>query len=249
MHTEMPRTEEHDDQALSIASLVLSIYVLAALVVQTFFPLPAPVHSLIDQLDTLICGFFISEFFYRLWRAPDRWYFVKWNWIDLIASIPAIEALRWGRLFRVLRILRAIRSSRIILRYLLQRRKESVFKTMLLVSLVLMIFSSIAVLILESGSDGNIKTPSDAMWWAFVSLTTVGYGDKYPVTVEGRIVAMVLVTAGVGLFGTVSGYIAAYFIEPEQKAQENDLKVVLAELSSVNERLEQIEALLKTRAN
>jgi len=80
--------------------------------------------------------------------------------------------------------------------------------------LVVVLFSgSIAALHFESAStDGNIRTAGDALWWAIVTVTTVGYGDLYPVTVEGRVVAVVLMVAGVGTFATLAGALASWFL-------------------------------------
>ena len=66
-----------------------------------------------------------------------------------------------------------------------------------------------------------IISPIDAIWWAYVTITTVGYGVKYPVTTEGRIIAAVLMTAGVGLFGTFTAYVASWFAQPASKPRED----------------------------
>lgn len=77
----------------------------------------------------------------------------------------------------------------------------------------MIIFSSIAILQVEDAENSNIKSAKDALQWSYVSITTVGYGDKYPVTSEGRIIAVALMTVGVGLFGTFAGFIASWFVE------------------------------------
>jgi voltage-gated potassium channel len=81
---------------------------------------------------------------------------------------------------------------------------------------LLIIFSSIAILQVEKDPASNIKSAEDAIWWAYVTITTVGYGDKYPVTTEGRVIAAVLMTAGVGLFGTFTAYVASWFVAEKQ---------------------------------
>jgi voltage-gated potassium channel len=86
-----------------------------------------------------------------------------------------------------------------------------------LLSIVLIIFSSIAILIIESDPNSNISTAEDAIWWTFCTITTVGYGDKYPVTTEGRIIAIILMTYGVALLGVITGFVTAFFISPENK--------------------------------
>lgn len=81
----------------------------------------------------------------------------------------------------------------------------------------MIIFSSIAILQVETKEASNIKTAEDALWWSYVTITTVGYGDKFPVTTEGRIIAMLLMTVGVGLFGTFTGYVASWLVESGRK--------------------------------
>jgi voltage-gated potassium channel len=79
----------------------------------------------------------------------------------------------------------------------------------------LVVFSSIAMLTLERDIPGaTITTAEDALWWAIATITTVGHGDCYPITGEGRAVASIMMTAGVGLFGTLSGVAASWFMSP-----------------------------------
>ena len=81
--------------------------------------------------------------------------------------------------------------------------------------IVVIEFGAMAVLQVESSDPSAIiQTSSDAIWWAFVSITTVGYGDMYPVTNAGRLVGVVVLTVGVGLFGVVTGYLANIFLRP-----------------------------------
>jgi voltage-gated potassium channel len=84
----------------------------------------------------------------------------------------------------------------------------------------MVIFSAIAILQVEDDPSGNIKTAEDAIWWAYVTVTTVGYGDKFPVTTEGRIIAAVLMTVGVGLFGTFTAFLASWFVTEKQEDDE-----------------------------
>lgn len=86
-----------------------------------------------------------------------------------------------------------------------------------IIAVLMIIFSSIAVLQVENDPNSNIKTAEDAIWWAYVTITTVGYGDKFPVTTEGRLIAALLMTVGVGLFGTFTAYLASWFVGETKK--------------------------------
>ena len=88
--------------------------------------------------------------------------------------------------------------------------------------ILLVIFSSIAILQVEDDPTSNIKTAEDAIWWAYVTITTVGYGDKYPITTEGRLIAGILMTAGVGLFGTFTAYVASWFVADKKQNEKTD---------------------------
>ena len=95
------------------------------------------------------------------------------------------------------------------------------------------------VLEFERGNpDANIDSYPDALWWAATTITTVGYGDRFPMSPAGRGVAVVLMVAGIAMFGVITASIAAYFVE--QKADED----VAGRLDQIMERLDRIETRL-----
>jgi voltage-gated potassium channel len=226
--------------------LGLCLYALAALAVQTAVQLEPRTRGVLEYADYAVCLAFLADFFLSLLRAPNRWhYLATWGWLDLLSSIPAIDVARWGRAARVLRIfrvLRGLRAVKLIASLVLRRRAQNTFLAASLVALLLLVFCSIAVLHFESGADSNIKTAEDALWWAVTTITTVGYGDRYPVTSEGRFIAVLLMAGGVGLFGIFSGFLAAWFIAPEMASEEADVKTELgllrAEIASLRHALE-----------
>jgi voltage-gated potassium channel len=157
--------------------LALSLYVLAALFIETVFTLPPQVTALLGILDTGICFVFLGDFFYRLYHAEDKLRFMKWGWVDFISSIPMLDVFRWGRIVRVvriLRILRGVRSVKVILGVVLQAGVRGTLSLVVIISAVLIVFSSIAILNAEKSPDSNIKDVGDALWWAVVTITTVG---------------------------------------------------------------------------
>jgi voltage-gated potassium channel len=227
-----------------IVMLVLCAYVLTALFVQTVFKLPEPTNSLLTTIDNYICFIFIGDFFYRLITVKKKLVYLRWGWIDLLSSIPSIQILRWGRfarVFRILRLLRGVRSSKHLIQFLFQNRAKGTFTSVALICFILMIFGAIGILNVETTEGSNIQTPSDALWWAFVTITTVGYGDYYPTTSLGRIIAVILMTAGVGLFGTFTAYVASFFIEHEQEETTDEVKELVQEVKALRQDIAELK--------
>jgi voltage-gated potassium channel len=213
------KSKENVFGGLSLIILILSLYVLASLVVTTFFSVTPEVHKILLQIDNFICIIFLIDFFYRLYPAPSKMKFLKWGWIDFISSIPFIDFLRVGRLLRLLRllrILRAFKSVKHIVEHVYKDKSKGLLSTVAVIAFLMVLFSSITILQVETAPNSNIKTAEDALWWSYTTLTTVGYGDKYPVTTEGRLIAAVLMTTGVALCGTFAGYIASLLMSKKE---------------------------------
>ena len=224
--------------------LVLSVWALVALAAQTSSRLSPEAVEILKVADTALCLVFLLDFANSFYQASDRWrYFRTWGWIDLLSSIPAVDALRIGRvarLVRVLRVLRAVRSTRAIVRYVVERRKQSVALAAALLTLVMLTFASIAILQFEVPAGGNIQTAPDAMWWSISTMSTLGYGDVYPVTSEGRVIALLLMCAGVSVFGTVAGLIATWFVSEDLEEEQSELREILESCRRLEQRLEAI---------
>ena len=220
--------------------LALCVATLLMLSAGVVLRLDEPTHAILDYADTFICALFFADFLFSLARAPHRLqYLARWGWIDLLSSIPTIGPLRWGRLARIariLRVLRAVRSARVIGAFLLGRRAESAAMAVSFLCLLLIVSCSIAVLQFERPVGGNIASAEDALWWAITTMTTVGYGDRFPITSEGRLVAVVLMAAGVGAFGTFSGLVASWFLAPTAKEADSELAEINAMLTALQAR-------------
>ena len=208
---------------LNILIVVLSIYVLIALLIDTFIKLPVEISKLLTTIDNGICVIFLIEFFIRFFRAKNKLTFMKWGWIDLISSIPSVDILRAGRLLRLirlLRVLRAFRSTKVLVQHIFKSKIKGTMTAVAVITVLIVIFSSISILTVETAPECNIKTAEDAIWWTMVTVTTVGYGDKFPVTSEGRLIGVLVMISGVGLFGTYTGYIASLFVSEKKKEDE-----------------------------
>ena len=243
MHDDTPPARK-PRAAYQLFMLALCIYALLALVVERFVPLPEDFRALIHYADFGVCLIFFGDFLVSFLTAPSRWrYFVTWGWVDLLSSIPTVDALRIGRVARVMRIfrvLRGVRATRLIASFVLERRAEGAFLAAALVTLLLLLLGSASVLHFENLPDSNIKGPEDALWWAIVTITTVGYGDRFPVSSEGRLVGALLMTAGVGLFGTFSGFVASWFLAPAARQQESEMAALRRDLAEMRRTLDQL---------
>ena len=169
----------------------------------------------VNGLLTLV---FIVDFLVRLRRAPSRsTYFLReFGWADLLASLPFPQA-KIFRVFRLIRVVRLLRQYgvRNIGRSLIKDRAGSALLTLLLIGVLVLEFGSLMMLILERNApDANIRTASDAIWYVIVTMSTVRYGDRYPVSNPGRELGTFIIVVGVGIFGTLTGYLANLFLEP-----------------------------------
>ncbi len=236
--------------AFQVALLAFTMVILLALVADTVLTLPKEVSELIHIADTFACAVFFVDFCIRFYQAKSKRAFMKWGWIDLIACIPNLEVLRYGRLVRVLRIVRLLRGVRSVQRalaLLFQRRLEGSAASMALTAFLLVAFASVSILICERHGDANIKTAEDAVWWSVSTFTTVGYGDKYPVTSEGRVLGMILMVAGVGMFGGLSGLAASFFLGGAER-RSAETKEILAKLEQLQATLAAVSAKRPTGA-
>jgi voltage-gated potassium channel len=203
----------------NILILILSFYVLISLLVSVIFELSEELNILLGYIDNFICIVFLVDFWIRFKKADNKLEFMKWGWIDLIASIPFLDFARAGRvirLIRLVRVFRALKSTKLIYEHITHNKKQSVLTSVALISILMIIFSSIAILQFEKDINSNIKTAEDAIWWSYVTITTVGYGDKYPITTEGRIIGAILMTTGVGIFGTFTALVSSWFIQKNE---------------------------------
>lgn len=205
--------------------LVLSLFVLALIAVELVVPVPTEVGRLMHWVDNIVCGFFLVDFVIRFREARSKLQFMKWGWIDLLASIPEIDLLRVGRLFRIfriLRLLRAARSLRLVFRILFSSRVRGGTASVGIITFLVLTLSSIGILLAETTPQSNIKTAEDALWWAVTTITTVGYGDRFPVTGAGRLIGAALMITGIGLFGTFSGVVASFFLGKKDEDESGD---------------------------
>lgn len=231
--------------AYELFILVLTVYSLVIMVALLLPTLSPATVKVLEVYDNLICVVFLFDFGLRLKRAPSkRGYFVGGRgWLDLLGSIPTLGVLRLTALFRLARLSRLARISRLLrgqnkrelTRDVLDNRGEYAVFVTVIAALVVLSLSSVLVLQFERRApDANITTGGQALWWAIVTLTTVGYGDTYPMTVAGRLVAAVVMIAGVGIIASLASILARLLIpspdEPADQPALTDIQRQLADL-------------------
>jgi voltage-gated potassium channel len=250
--------------AYNIFILVLTVLSLAVMVV-LLLPISDATYKLLSNYDNLICVIFLIDFFLNLRGASRKSdYFIKERgWLDLLGSIPSFGLLKLGgllrlarlsRLARITRLLRGENKKTLVKDVLENRSRYAMFLTILLTILVLTV-SSVLVLQFESKSpDANIKTGGDALWYALVTITTVGYGDRYPVTPAGRTTAMFIMFMGVGIIGALASILASLLVGGSSSAEEEtpvaepapsveeELKTIKDELAVLHQMLEKMAA-------
>jgi len=212
-------------------------------------------QEILRAMNSLLSGVFLVDFAYRFLTAPSRgnYFFKQYGWADLFASVPLpqLKVLRVFRLFRVYRLMREIGPSTIA-RSLVKDRAGTALYTLLMAGILVLEFGSLAMLRLEQyAPEGNIKSASDALWYVIVTISTVGYGDRFATTTAGRLVGALIIVVGVGIFGTFTGYLANFFLAPANDepaepevgpalSQLEDLKALLAKQQLQVDRIEQL---------
>lgn len=208
---------------LTILSLVIMVLLL--------MPLSQATLDALRAYDNLIAVIFLADFVYNLIGSrPKSAYFIhKRGWLDLLGSVPSLGLVpgagllrlaRLSRLARIMRLLNGKHRRELIDDVIHNRGQYAVFITLFSAMLVL-VTSSVMVLQFESQSpDANITTGVDALWWALVTITTVGYGDFYPVTALGRMTAVFVMFSGVGIIGALASILASLLVAPASPEAE-----------------------------
>lgn len=238
---------ERFERQTALPMLVLSLAILPLLVIPLVVDLSSSAETTFFALDWIVWAAFAAEYGIRLYLAPNKGRFVKGNVIDLVVVIvPFLRPLRVVRSARALRLLRAARGTTFLLRAVdagrdvLTRHK---LHYTLLVAMGVTVGSALLVVELErSSSSANIHSLPDALWWSVTTITTVGYGDKFPTTAAGRGVAVVLMILGIALFGLLAGSLASLFIERDAGDQRSELREVLDRLERIEQTLARQES-------
>lgn len=224
-----------------LAMMVLSVVAMVMVAMVFFAPLDHETKRILIGMDTLICLIFITHFTTGLIKADDKKDYMFTHWLDLVASIPFVEQTRILRFLQIFRAVAMLRLAKSILLPELRARIQSTMAGLMVFMVIIIGASALTVYAIEHQlPHANIKTAEDALWWSLVTVSTVGYGDHYPVTMIGRMISVILILSGVSLFGVLSGYIASNFLLPAEKQDLSEQNKLLAELVEENRKLREV---------
>ena len=218
------RVETHPESVpyeLFIAVLTAMAVVLTVLII---VPSTPQVQAILEATDGVLCVFFFVDVLRSALRAPSipAYFFgarpgrsIPYGLLELIGSLPTFYALRLLRLVRLVHVREVVGSKhlpQLVAEFFRMRAETAAYVIVVVALLVLVIGSSLVVNAEAPAPGSNIKTGGEAIWWAFVTLATVGYGDFYPVTETGRFVAVLMMATGIGIFGVLTSYLAKAFL-------------------------------------
>lgn len=206
--------------------LSLCFYVLVELSIEIILRIPEPILKILNLIDLGVCIIFLFDWFYFFIKSDQKGKYFKTRLIDLIASIPFAQILRpfrilrTIRLVRTLKLLRGIKGTKSVFGMFLKNPARSAITVYLTLTGIVYFYCSLGLYTYESGVNEGINRFGDVLWMSFTTLTSVGYGDIYPVTTPGRILAAILVITGMGLFGLVTAEIATIIIRVMKDQEE-----------------------------
>jgi voltage-gated potassium channel len=227
---------ESGDTASTIfdtAIIVLIVLNIAAVIASSFSAFQARYSLSLYRFETISVIIFTIEYFLRLWTAPEKYQNIKYPYlkyiisfmalIDLFAIMPFylpfvfkvdLRFLRILRLFRLLRIFKLNRynSSMELFIKVFKNEKEKILMTSFVMGIMLILSASVMYYVENTAQPEAFPNIIATIWWAVATLTTVGYGDVYPVTILGKLLAGIIAILGIGLVALPTGIISSGFI-------------------------------------
>ncbi len=220
------------------------------------------IRGLLWLMEPMLTAILLIDFGLRLHQSrPRRWHYMNkgGGWFDLIGSLPLCHLLRIYRLVQASEAFREYGTRTTIAWFVRNRARGALF---LVLSLLLVVLEVGGVLVLhfEAGAPGaNIETGGDALWFGIVTISTVGYGEIFPVTDGGKITATVMILAGVAILGIFTAWAASTFLAPGQSPEGNDPGIRVSNtppapssaqsahrlIADLRQRLDELEAVVR----
>jgi voltage-gated potassium channel len=248
-HVPLPVVDASDAEVKAsgyeLFALLVSLLSMSNLIIIAW-PGLGPVQQVALVVEVCLTPVFLVDFLFRFLTSTNRRRYMRhgFGWADLLAIPPLLSVFRVFRIAATLRRLRR-RGSQAVLAELDRNRASTTFFATLFLVIAVVQYAGMAEYAIEHNvATGNIKSASDALWWGFVTIATVGYGDRYPTTDAGRVVGTALLFAGVALFSVLTGFIANAFLAPRARRRAKELPEgsVEADIAALRTLLDEQEA-------
>lgn len=218
--------------------VLMAVWIIIEWYLQAKGAVPA---SVVLITDWFIWGFFLLETTLLTYLVRDKKYYLIGNWVNLIIIIFGFPLL-WEEFpaAGVLRALRLIVMAGILIHISGTARRilaRNHLGTTLFVGFIITVMSGFLI----AGLDPAIETPWDGIWWAWVTVTTVGYGDVVPVSTEGRLFGSFLILMGIGIFSMLTASFSAFFVSRDEKIVIQREQQILAKLELMEMKLQRME--------
>ncbi len=243
--------EKFSKERISLMIEVIILFLIISdivLLTSLFFVDVTPeIYTIIVYYDLVVVLVLIPEFMYRLWKAPDRKKFLLHNWTDILGMIPEIivgPISTFFRYFRLVRIIRIIALFKSQIRHFLGLMRKTNIDYGLLVVLIILMISSILFFYFEFGVNENVNTFDDAFWYLLVTITTVGYGDIYPMSTQGRILGFIIMATGIAFTSFLTATITSRFVKSSERSE---FLTVDKKLDKLQSELDELKEMIKNQ--
>ena len=219
------------ESVTEIPMMALALLFLAILILPSAHPLTQIEKTTIRVVDLCIWILFGIDYFGKLLVAQHKWEYINSHVFELlIVALPAVRPLRLLRLIPVFGY------------FLKYTRRTLSGRLLQYISVATVLICTVAAVIMEeiekNASGSNIKSLGDAIWWTISTVTTVGYGDKYPTTGAGRLLAVIVMFTGISLIGVITASIASWFVSSDENANDQiQMKQIMSEMQEIKEAL------------
>lgn len=197
--------------------------------------------------DRIIWIIFVLDYLIRFSRSENKWIYVKKHPLELVAIIPFDSIFRAARFVRIFRVIRLLGIGSHFIKPIYSILKTNGLDKLLTITVIMLFLIPIPIIIVEP----SINTFSDALWWAIVTTTTVGYGDISPETPIGRVLAVTLMLMGIGLIGTLTSSITSYFSKEKELSHDKKVLQIVHSIENVDnltkEDLQLVQLYLKRK--
>lgn len=238
---EIERVTKYPLLVLGIAWLVVAIVILTT---DTSGSASISLVATLFVLWTIL----LVEYVVRLVVTPDRRGYLRRRWIE--PATVVLPPLQGGHVVGIEKLTLLVHEGELRVEAVLKH--HSLFRVLIAAAATLFLGSWLVFLFEKNARATNIHSYPDALWWAVVTVTTVGYGDRFPISAGGRVVAVVLMLVGIGLIGVLTATVASVFIKEHTDANKDEFKKGHADLgqqlSVISDRLADVERRLGATA-